>query len=1698
MVIGLGIVVALATAYPRGDGLARSLSSQPASELSVAYLEASLRAQPSSPEYMNLLATQYVKLGRWQQAIQVADRLEQLAKDGKAREQALLIKVAATEQMTYEVSPDDPRRAERVARFTQVLEETSQYTWNVSAMKSFAEMARQIGAKEVMTDYYRKLAATDAGNSAPWLEKIGEVALAHQAYDDAALAYFSAYDASHTLDARRHYFIEALKALESGNLVDRACSEGAKRIDADLARDPQTLRYLLDLARQANRTDLVSRYARALIQVLPLSMATVHRASLMAAGPRASAVPIPLYQDALPRTRYLAQMVATQEKSPTAVKPTVEAHGVRTDTHAEYELVFTAFVESGQLDDAEQVARKALAAHMDPPVWTRRLAEVAQWNNHPDEALKYWQLYAQSSGSGQAWSNVLTLAPQLDDDQAYLVAWKHTEADSERNATDSEAGLNSLLGRYMQLGHWESAQRVVDGLKGKGTAKTQQKVLWLDTVVAEQLAYRFPPDNPGRGQGMTHYVDVLKQTTEYKWDIPAMTQLAKMAGQAGAESVKEHYYQALASTDVSNASKWQEQLGEAALGRQAYDEAAKAYFAAQDTASTLVDKRRNFIAGLKALVSGDQVGRASSEGEKRAGDLAKDPETLRYLINVARQASNRELMGLYARNLIKYADQSRHDINQYSGYADYAAYAAANHVALAKLDRLQLYKKLVRDNALLKATDQTGMRLVAQTEVKEGATDTATKSSDYDLAFQAFVESNQLNEAEKLARSALEHHLDPLIWTRRLAQIAQWNKHPDVALKYWLQFAKESGSDEAWENVLKLAPQLDNDQAYLAALIHAADRSPGNLPLQDKVVAAYERLGQPEAGMAYLNSRAKGAVRRPLLERYAALADRSGDDKIALQAYRKLLVAYPASSVYATHVASLEYQQGNMAEALAVLRDVRSKVGDDAEAAPYWRLYAELARQTQNDKDAEFAYKHLLATGQSDAPDLTAMTYFYQAHPIDAGRVAEMQFRKDSSSAALAFAMQYYTAADAWPRIHTLLASLTPEQQAQFHNSAALLAARAEYYLHTQRWDAALIDLRRAVLLPDADDETRITYLWALVDFGTDEELNKAVTKWRSIAKINSGYWGAFAAAELRIGHPARALVYLRQQRVQSGDDPLWLMSLADAEEASGNTSQAWDLRRKSWSILQHKATTGQLGDVSGLGVKLKKGDKGQRLNSADSLDLIAARVTLSQTFANGTYSRALLVDMLKQEGSKPGAAAVANSILADNPGLPTLNEVFATPSTKPVVGSIASKHLERERYINAVAKSTVMAWAVSGEYNDLGRAWLAREYANRLLRPADAEIALALASNDKETLARVLDSQQGRVSTTNRIAALVQTGRTSEGETVAFHAAQGAPDNDDLHATMVETLMRDRPYVGADVMGSWSTPLRYVQSSVAGGLKLTSRIGLNFEAVQRNQQTTDTDQLAWVPAHDREFNLTLSDKTIDRAMSLTVGNRNAVKSFYTGLLQGEFDRRGPLTTSFAVGINQFTDLTPQMQVGATKDLARVGMDWNPESRWFVQSAFEVNRYHAQDRAYMGRGYDLSGAIGYRVRSEFPDWNIRVVGSRGIYGVSNNVISSLGSLLPPGEIPSATEFMPQNYTQYGLMVGLGTDDRNTYSRPWRPFVDVGYVHDSNQGWGPQVNLGLSGPVLGNDHLRIFYVHESAARGSGQRVSQIGLSYRLFY
>ncbi len=85
---------------------------------------------------------------------------------------------------------------------------------------------------------------------------------------------------------------------------------------------------------------------------------------------------------------------------------------------------------------------------------------------------------SRASDDPKAWAEVLSVAPHLDDDKAYLEA---RAQDTSRNVPlgDPDNGLDSLLAEYMKLYRWESALRVAEKLRDKGDAQTRHASLLL-------------------------------------------------------------------------------------------------------------------------------------------------------------------------------------------------------------------------------------------------------------------------------------------------------------------------------------------------------------------------------------------------------------------------------------------------------------------------------------------------------------------------------------------------------------------------------------------------------------------------------------------------------------------------------------------------------------------------------------------------------------------------------------------------------------------------------------------------------------------------------------------------------------------------------------------------------------------------------------------------------------------------------------------------------------------------------------------------------------------------------------------------------------------------------------------------------------------------------------------------------------------
>jgi hypothetical protein len=1324
---------------------------------------------------------------------------------------------------------------------------------------------------------------------------------------------------------------------------------------------------------------------------------------------------------------------------------------------------------------------------------------------------------------------------------AYLEAWL-------RGAPTDPDYLSALANQYLALGRCDEAQAAAARLSALGVQQSRRKAIQIELRCDELRAFAAPADSPRRAALLARVANRLDAAAQLDWDIDELEFLSRQALAVGAPRIAARYQQRLAEADPAHRVYWQRQAADRWLGSGDYRRAAAADFAAQASARNVDEARDAFIAGVRALQSGNLLDEALAQGQAHLDGLANDRRTLEVLLQLARAAQRPDLVDRYARALMKFVDSRSNERERTEGLrlaavagtppggvwltlapagstkpvarfgarsdVHFAAHFAEMPHAASPARIMPAVWNGARRAGLLRVADKVPARAWSDTgaaaaiaasqaasakaeaeaaasaaAAARSAASTANSPASTDLAatlYQSFLESNDLENAAKVASEQVARHPDRPEWRKRLAQVEEWRNEPAAALQAWLAYARQTDDPAGWSNVQRIAPMLDDDASYVQALTHASDAAPDNLQLVDGVIAAYERLGRPDDALAFLQARMHGAQEEPMASRYALLSERAGYMRQALDTWQALQRSHPEKVEYAVHSANLLYRLGDYRGALDALKAVRAHATDHDTL--YWRTYGQLARLLQSDADSNLAYRHLLAGGEATPEDLAGMTFFYERQPLDAARVAELQYDRGHDVTALRQAIDAYLSAHSLERAGALLRRLTPDQRRDAERDPAFLAARAEYERQSGALNAALADLRHAVALPGVGGDVRAAYLWMLVDAGSEADVRATLDRWRRRSLGDESLWGPFAAGEMRLNRPVAALRYLRLQAVSRQRDPLWLLTYADAQEMAGHLGIATAVRRHVWLDLLAAERRGK--PPAGTGSDGRDAQPGNLLQRPARSDwesvsqLQGRRAALAQTQANGDEALRLL-DSLTSPAQPDGPDESQHSLLGDTRGVSPL----------PDPAGARAEHL---RVREAVARDVAVAWAISDERYSVAKRWLARRYAHRLLGTQDGRLAIALAEDDVQTMKHLLDERTAALPIYNRIDASMRVDRQGEAQARAFHGLDGAPDDTELHTRLVDATAFWNQSISASVEDHVEHPLDYVQQTLAANLKLSDHYMLGLHTQQRIQRSTDASQLVNLPSIDRSADLYARRLTHDSQVTLDVGRRYAADAFYTLRADATLGRNSPV--SFTASVQRSGEVTElqTLTVGGVKDDISGGVTWQPTPRWSFTASIEADRFYSQARNFVGSGVLQQAELDYKIRTEYPDYTLRFTGAHGAYNDSGQPDALLQRLVPATLGPlSAADFMPNTFSQFGAFIGFGNDLADRYTHAWRPYLDIGMVHDTSQGWGLETDVGIAGSVFGGDHAAVYFQRERIA-AAGTSLTLIGVRYRWLY
>jgi hypothetical protein len=267
-------IILLLFFFPK-EGILDSITRQrEADRLAKLYLQNLVDLYPSNKQFHILLAEQNIGAGEVVKAVKRVLPFVVTDPQAKTDWRALLLYYKIVRIETYSKLRMSYARARGMQRMQQLLEVLLKGSFSKPDMLMLAQDAVQLNQIDTALTIYQKITAVppvacidrDMQMCLALSVNGAKFMLSQSKYKTAAKLYFLAQLNSTNLADKRLYFINGLKCLQSGNMLEDAMQAAQKHI-GKLAHDKETLVFLTRLALMSNKPKLAQQYIRHALQL---------------------------------------------------------------------------------------------------------------------------------------------------------------------------------------------------------------------------------------------------------------------------------------------------------------------------------------------------------------------------------------------------------------------------------------------------------------------------------------------------------------------------------------------------------------------------------------------------------------------------------------------------------------------------------------------------------------------------------------------------------------------------------------------------------------------------------------------------------------------------------------------------------------------------------------------------------------------------------------------------------------------------------------------------------------------------------------------------------------------------------------------------------------------------------------------------------------------------------------------------------------------------------------------------------------------------------------------------------------------------------------------------------------------------------------------------------------------------------------
>ncbi len=424
----------------------------------------------------------------------------------------------------------------------------------------------------------------------------------------------------------------------------------------------------------------------------------------------------------------------------------------------------------------------------------------------------------------------------------------------------------------------------------------------------------------------------------------------------------------------------------------------------------------------------------------------------------------------------------------------------------------------------------------------------------------------------------------------------------------------------------------------------------------------------------------------------------------------------------------------------------------------------------------------------------------------------------------------------------------------------------------------------------------------------------------------------------------------------------------------------------------------------------------------------------------------------------------------------------------------VFEKKLQRARDLlsDAVWKDIYFSYLFSKEQRD--RAYVSRKLYKYSLKPW-MWLNIALWQDDRYLILELLENELEALPIRDRVQALKLVGQPKRALEESFKGLEKSPYDHQLYKQMrdlvveeANTLSFELSSINRTQYGEWRERLSLEIGTGYRGY----RVGFNFTGFQPTY--VKKDQLAKkVGGYIAE--LYLRRKSEDKELRLVLGQMERLRKVDNFMLSLQGYLFHGLTASMELGYRRPATESVYLELGGVKDYARLSLNFVPYSRLGFYSLLDHMTFYSQDFKKLGSGFYAYNQVSYRLRFAYPDYTLRVFHVLGNFKEKDGNKGVVQQLSPFANLRA----LPRDYYSFGIGLSFGYEHKNSYTRVWKPFLDIslGYTF-----FGRELflsgELGVGGAVRGRDNLSISLFRSQNVGGLNEGLVQIMLLYRLFF